>query len=97
MILKLREHIDRESEDFNRILSLYSEQKIFTLQGEKYKKILDKSKSEEILNWYQRKEIYFMCEKKIDKRLFETGLVEDLKKDFEVLRPFYEFLWKLKE
>jgi uncharacterized protein (TIGR02453 family) len=97
MILKLRELIDNDSEDFRNILALYLEQKIFTLQGEKYKKILDKGKSEEVLNWYQRKEIYFMCEKKIDKKLFETGLVEDLKKDFEVLRPFYEFLWKLKE
>lgn len=96
VILKLRENIDRDSEEFREILDLYSKQNVFSLQGEKYKKILDKSKPEEILDWYQRKEIYFMCEKKIDKRLFESGLAEDLKQDFEVLRPFYEFLWKLK-
>lgn len=96
-ILKLRELIDRNSDDFREILSKYSDQKIFTLSGEKYKKILDKSKAEEILNWYQRKEIYFMCEKKIAKNLFESRLVDDLKNDYDILRPFYEFLWKLKE
>jgi uncharacterized protein (TIGR02453 family) len=96
-ILKLRESIDKDREEFRKIFALYNSQNIFTLAGEKYKKILDKSKSEEILNWYQRKEIYFLCEKKLDKELFGSQLVETLKRDFDILKPFYEYLWKLKE
>jgi len=95
-IMRLREVIDEGSEDFKRIVDLYTGQKIYTLEGEKYKKILDKSKTAEELEWYQRKSIHFMCERKINEGIFTSKLAEDLKRDFEILRPFYEFLWKVK-
>lgn len=95
-ILRLREMIDDASDDFNRMLSIYKSQDIFTLEGEKYKKMLDKTKTPEVADWYQRKSIYFMCTKKIDQKLFDQSLVETLKQDFETLKPFYEFLWKIK-
>lgn len=95
-IKRLRELIDEESNDFNELNSLYKSQNIFTLEGEKYKKVLDKSKSPEILEWYQRKNIYFMCTKKINEKLFDSELLDEIIRGFDIMKPFYEFLWKLK-
>ncbi len=92
----LRKLIDEKSKIFLRANSLYSKQKIFSLEGEKYKRIIDKSKTEEIQNWYQRKNLYFICTKKIDKRLFSRGLIEDLISDFNLLAHFYNFFWEIR-
>lgn len=93
----LRRLIENGDESFIKLKALYDSQKIFDLEGEKYKKILDKSKEPDILEWYQRKNIYFMCTKKIDRQLFSKELIEELKDGFTLLRPFYEFLWSITE
>lgn len=93
---RLRELIDEDSDEFREILALYKSQKQFTLEGEVYKRPLDKSKTGDPFDWYQRKNIYFMCTKKIDSRLFEKGLADDIKQGFELMKPFYAFLWKIK-
>jgi uncharacterized protein (TIGR02453 family) len=95
-LTRLRGLIDEGSDDFKEIKSLYDSQSIFTLEGEKYKKTLDKTKSPDILDWYQRKDIYFMCTKKINEKLFSSGLVDEITTCFDIMKPFYEFLWKLK-
>lgn len=76
--------------------TIYSKQQKFVVEGKKHKKILDKSKLEEIQNWYQRTNLYLVCNRNIDDRLFRGGLVYDLMSGFELIVPFYHFLWKLK-
>lgn len=93
---RLRELIDENSEDFKKIHGLYKSQDQFALEGEIYKKPLDKTKTADISDWYQRKNIYFMRTKNVDSRVFENGLTDDIKLVFELLRPFYTFLWKIK-
>lgn len=93
---RLRELIDEDSDEFREIISLYKSQELFTLEGEVYKRPLDKTKIGDAFDWYQRKNIYFMCTKKIDSKLFEKGLADDIRICFELLKPFYAFLWKVK-
>jgi len=94
---RLREIMDTDPGRFSKVLSLYSNQSLFTLEGEKYKKILDKTKSEEELNWYQRKDMYFMCKRTDVEKLFDgRALVDELKAGFTLMKPFYEFLWDIK-
>lgn len=93
---RLRELIDEDSEEFREILALYKSQNEFLLEGEVYKRPLDKNKTGDVLEWYQRKNMYFMSTKKIDKRVFEKGLIDDIKRSFELMKPFYNFLWKIK-
>lgn len=93
---KLRGKIDSKPKDFLKVLSLYTKQRIFVIEGEKYKRILNETQSEEILNWYQRKNLYFVCNKNIDEGLFTKDLIDDLITGFRLLSPFYHFLWELK-
>ncbi len=92
---KLRNFIDRHPDEFLKIVSGFMNKNIFKLEGDKYKKVLDQTKSIDILDWYQRKNFYLVNNKKIDDTLFSSNLVEELKTNFQILKPFYDFLWKI--
>ena len=78
IMAKFREMIDENPEEFLKAISFFEKQKTFILEGEKYKRIIDKTKSEKIQYWYQRRNMYLVCNRKIDKRLFSNKLVDDL-------------------
>jgi uncharacterized protein (TIGR02453 family) len=92
---KFREMIDENPKEFLKAVSFFYKEKVFVLEGEKYKRIIDKSKSEQIQNWYQRKNMYLVCNRKIDKILFSTKLVDDLASGFNLIAPFYHYLQKV--
>jgi len=93
---KFRELIDEKPKEFQKAISFYAKQKTFVLEGEKYKKIFDEAKSEEIQNWYQRKNFYLVCNRKIDDILFSEKLANSLISDFGSLADFYHFLLQIK-
>ncbi len=91
-----REMVDKKPEEFQKAISFYSQQKAFVVEGEKYKRIIDKTKSEEIRNWYQRRNLYLVCNREINSRLFTRDLIDDLVSGFGLLAPFYHYLWKIR-
>ena len=93
---KFRELTDKKPEEFKKAISFYSRQKTFVLEGEKYKKILDETKPKEIQDWYQRKNFYLICNRKIDDTLFSEKLKDDLISGFHSLAGFYNFLQQIK-
>ncbi|NOY89237.1 MAG: DUF2461 domain-containing protein [FCB group bacterium] len=92
---KFRELIDKKPKEFQKAISFYRKQNIFVLEGEKYKRIFDKTKPAEIQNWYQRKNFYLVCNRKIDSALFSKKLADDLISGFNSLANFYHFLLKV--
>jgi len=92
-----REAIDENPEEFHRAISFYKKQDIFHIEGEKYVRIIDENKSNEILDWYQRKNLYLVCNKNIDKILFSKDLVDNLVSSFSLLEPLYQYLLKVRE
>ena len=92
---KFREQIDENTKEFLETIDFYSGQKMFELKGDNYKRIIDSSKPDEIQEWYQKKSICLICERKIDKALFSRKLVDDLKYGFVMLAPLYRYLQKI--
>jgi uncharacterized protein (TIGR02453 family) len=92
---KFREMIDEKPKEFNKAISFFAKQRTFVLEGEKYKRIIDKSKPEAIQNWYQRKNMYLVCNRKIDDTLFSRKLVDDLIFGFNMIAPFYRYLQRI--
>jgi uncharacterized protein (TIGR02453 family) len=92
---KFREMIDTEPKEFLQAISFFSKQKIFVIEGDKYKKIFDKNKPKEIQDWYQRRNLYLVCNRKIDDILFSSKLVDDLASGFNLVAPFYHYLQKI--
>ena len=92
---KFREQIDENPNEFLKAISFFAKQRTFVLEGEKYKRIIDKSKPEKIQHWYQRKNMYLACNRKIDITLFSRKLAEDLIADFNMISPLYLYLQRL--
>ena len=93
---KFREMIDENPKEFAKAISFLDKQKTFVLEGDEYKRIIDKAKPAKIQNWYQRKNIYLVCNRKIDDVLFSSKLVDDLIKGFGLIAPFYHYLEKVR-
>ena len=93
---RLREMIVRKSKEFFKVFSLYSKQNAFVVEGEKYKRILNDNIPEEFQDWYQRKNLYLVCNRKTDNRLFSRKLLKDLESGFGLVATFYNFLWGLR-
>lgn len=91
---ELRMMIDERDERFMRIHRLYQKQNVFTMEGEKYKRIRNKSLPDDLLDWYQRKEIYFICTR-IDGLIYRNQLIDVMMKDFQLIQPIYEFFKEL--
>ncbi|MFB0516890.1 MAG: DUF2461 domain-containing protein [Candidatus Neomarinimicrobiota bacterium] len=92
---KIREMMDNDADEFQKAVSIYKHQSVFTMEGDKYKRRLDPAKPEEIQEWYQRRNIYFVCNRNIDEVLFSKRLNDDLISGFRILAPIYNFLWKV--
>ncbi len=93
---KFREMIDENPKEFLKAISFLEKQHSFVLEGDKYKRIIDKTKSEKIQNWYQRKNMYLVCNRKIDDTLFSRKLVDDLAAGYKMIAPLYHYLQKVK-
>ena len=92
---KFREQIDENPKEFLKAISFFGKQRIFVLEGEKYRRIIDKNKPEKIRHWYQRKNMYLVCNRNIDDTLFSSKLVDDLIFGFNMIAPFYRYLQRI--
>ncbi|UCE24610.1 MAG: DUF2461 domain-containing protein [Candidatus Zixiibacteriota bacterium] len=88
-----RRLIDQKPREFRKATAFLSRQKTFELAGELYKKVFDPVKPEAIQTWYQRRNLYLVSNHKINRRLFGTGIADELAKGFGTLAPLYHFLW----
>ncbi|MFC1793700.1 DUF2461 domain-containing protein [Planctomycetota bacterium] len=92
---RFREMIDQNPKEFMKAISFFTRLKTFVLEGDKYKITINKSKPEKIQHWYQRKNMYLVCNRKIDDTLFSSKLVDDLMYGFGLIAPFYHYLQKI--
>lgn len=93
---RFRKAIDEKPDEFNEIISFYYKQNTFTLEGDKYKKPLAVDKTPEILEWYQRKNLYLVCNRQKDEHIFSRNIVKELADGFCMLKGLYNCLFSLK-
>lgn len=92
---RFRELIDKNPKEFQEAITFFPKQKTFVLEGEKYKRILDGTKTKEIQDWRQRKNLYLVCNNKINDGLFSNKLALDLISGFSSLAGLYNFLLRV--
>lgn len=92
---KFRKTIDENSQKFDKIINDFLKQNKFIIEGDKYKKKFNVNHSDEIMNWYTRKNINIICHHDIDKLIFSTELVNVLKNDFNSINYIYRYMWSL--
>ncbi len=89
---KYRDNIDSAPDSFLSTIACYSEQELFTIEGEQYKRPLRADIPVELQDWYNRKSIYLVCNQQIDEDHIDRSLLTDLMHGFELLAPFYHYL-----
>jgi len=93
---RFRQSIDADPDKFRRAISFFAGPHPFMIEGDKYKRTLDPDKPNELLEWYQRKNLYLVCNRPIDDRLFQTSLADDLCEGFGTLAELYRYLLELR-
>lgn len=92
----LRRFIETKPAAFRNSVACLEGQSGFILEGECCKRTLNPTLPEELQQWHQRKNVYLICNRPIDGRLFTRGVFEELRDGFALLKPVYELLWRLK-
>lgn len=91
----LRRFIEAKPAEFRKIMAAFNRQETFTLEGDRYKRPLNPALPDDLQLWHGRKNIYFICQRPVDGRLFTPGICDDLREGFALLKPLYELLWRV--
>lgn len=87
-----RKKIDANTAEFERLIKKYSGKSEFKLTGEMYKKKFADDKSPEVMNYYQRKSVGFICDRGIDELVYRRELLDFCLEGFMYLMPFLNFM-----
>ncbi len=69
----------------------FAKQNVFRLEGEKYKRQIGKDLPPLLQDWYQRKNLNFFTQKKLEEIIFSPQLPEKIFQDFQILKPIFQF------
>ena len=89
--LAFRQKIDRNVDEFKKVIAFFPGKPKFRLRGDMYKKTFNYFLPQEIQTWYQRRNMYVICKRPIEDILFSPGLVDYISKGFEQLIPLYHY------
>ena len=92
----LRRFIEAKPAEFRKIVGFLGKQSVFTLEGDRYKRPLNPALPDDLQDWHQRKNVYLICNRPVDGRLFSRNIAADLQGGFEMLKPLYELLWRVR-
>ncbi|OOM06386.1 DUF2461 domain-containing protein [Clostridium saccharobutylicum] len=87
-----RKMIDENQKSFEKAISFFDKQNVFTIEGEEYKRTLDPTKTSNINQWYNRKSIHLVHSSVEFERIFTNDILKDLITDFTMLKPIYDYL-----
>ncbi len=90
----LRERILGDAEGFKKTVSFYRKGKPYEIAGSKFKRVKDADIPEDLRDWYERRDMYLYCRRKMDDLIFKPGLTDFLYKNFLLVKPFYDYLWE---
>jgi len=90
-----REGIKKDPEYFSEMVRIIEKNR-FAPEGEMYKKRIENDLPEKLQKWFQRRNLYIIRNCPIDDDLFSPKISKRIQKEFEILSPFYNFLWSIK-
>lgn len=93
---RLRRVIETRPAEFRKSVAVLEKQTTFALEGERYKRSLNAALPDDLQQWHQRRNVYLVCNRVADGRLFTRGIYDDLREGFSLLAPVYEMLWRAK-
>lgn len=90
-----RATIDDRPQVFLQAIAFYTQQTGLVVEGDLYKKRVPSAHPPEIQEWYQRKNLYVVCNREPDALLFSEELSAELSAAFQRVAPLYHYLWQI--
>ena len=94
-MMKFRKFVDFYPDKFLHALSFFNK-KHFTVDGDRYKKSFENPHPESVQAFYQAKTFYLTHQATHDATLFSCKILTELQRNFERLKPLYDFIWEAK-
>ena len=89
---KLRARIDRDPKTMEALTRRLNGQQELTLETEDYKRPRAAAPSPLLEPWYKMKSFSILHQDKLTEELFSREIVDHLKRDFEFLLPYYDYV-----
>lgn len=93
---RLRQQIEAHQERFREEVAWLAGQDRFVVAGDCYKHPLNAALADDLQHWHMRKNLYLVCSRPPDDRLFSAQLLEELQSGYQQLAPLYRLLWQLR-
>ena len=94
-MMKFRQFVDFYPDKFLHALSFFNA-KHFAVNGDYYKKPFENPHPKSVQAFYQAKTFYLTHQKSHDEVLFSRKILMELQRNFERLKPLYDFIWEAK-
>ncbi len=91
-----RNEMTVREDEFLKIVNSISKKKIFSLEGEAYKREIKNTLPESLQTWYQKKNLYLMRTCEAGEELFNGEIADILSTGFKSLETLYNFFWGIK-
>lgn len=86
---RFREKIDANPSELERLIQRLKKQKDFVLMGDSYKRKFVTNQSEDVMEWYQKKNIALIANHEIEQSLFQREILDEMEEKFAFLLPYY--------
>ncbi|MBP7051936.1 MAG: DUF2461 domain-containing protein [Phycisphaerae bacterium] len=95
LMARFRQQIDDNPESFFKAVGWFDKQKVFTLEGQRYKRPVGQDKPEPIRTWYGCKSFYLTSEHKIDDAILSPKFADQLMDHFGLATPLYRYIHRI--
>jgi uncharacterized protein (TIGR02453 family) len=92
---RFRRGIDANPAKFISLTSSLTGQGGFSIEGEEYKCPLKTDIPEELLSWYNRKNLYLVSNNQVDGDRIEKELISELIRGFKAIAPLYDYMCRV--
>ncbi|MBJ6800550.1 DUF2461 domain-containing protein [Geomonas propionica] len=92
---RFRKGIDSHPAKFLSATSFFKKQRVFSIEGDEYKRPLKPDLPEELQRWYNRKNLYLVSNRQVEGGSIEQEIFSELVSGFQTIAPFYEYLRKV--
>lgn len=95
LMARFRQRIDEDPESFLKAVGWFARQKVFTLEGERYKRPIGRDKPEPLRTWYGYKSFYLTHDRPIDDAVLSPKFADQLMKHFGLAAPLYRYVHRI--
>ena len=95
LMARFRQRIDEDPKSFLKAIEWFTNQDVFVLEGERYKRPIGQDKPAPIRTWYGYRSFYLTCNRTIDEAILSPTFAKQLTTHFGLAAPLYRYIFRI--